>query len=295
MVVCKECGLEFDTLDSLRRHIVQKHKISAEETYIDYVLDGIKPTCECGCGKHTKFLSIEKGFVKFIRGHASRVNNNWGHNPEVLKKSHDTQKKMYADGRLKIWNKGLTIDDERVRDNINKVMANPERGKNISKKLKNIPKSEEHKESIKIAADLRQSKPDEREKQSHRLIERLIKNNYRNKKTKLESEFETILISLGLVEGEDYKYQHQISSAIFDFKLLNKNIIIEVDGDFHHCNPNSIHKIPKYPIQLKTVGNDIRKNRIAAYNNIKLLRFWETDIKTNKQFVIDALRKELNL
>jgi len=46
MVVCKECGLEFDTLDSLRRHGVQKHKISAEQTYVDYVLSGIKPTID---------------------------------------------------------------------------------------------------------------------------------------------------------------------------------------------------------------------------------------------------------
>lgn len=295
MVVCKECGLDFDNLGSLRRHRVQKHKISAEQTYVDYVLGGIKPTCECGCGEHTKFLSIEKGFVKFIRGHASRINNNWGHNPEAIKKSHNTQKQMRKDGKLSVWNKGLTIEDERVKNNIIKVMANPNRGKKISKKLIGVEKSDKHKKAIKIAADLRWGKPDEREKQSHRLIERLIKSNYRNKKTKLEIEFETILKSLGLEENKDYKYQYQISTAIFDFKLLKENILIEVDGDFHHCNPNSKHSIPVYPIQIKTVGNDIRKNRIAIDKNVKLLRFWETDIKTNKQFVIDTLRKVLDL
>jgi len=37
-------------LDSLRRHRSQKHSINAEQTYIDYVLDGVEPKCKCGCG-----------------------------------------------------------------------------------------------------------------------------------------------------------------------------------------------------------------------------------------------------
>jgi very-short-patch-repair endonuclease len=295
MVVCKECGLEFETLDSLRRHRVQKHNVSAEQTYIDYVLGGVEPTCKCGCGEKPKYMGIDVGYREYIRGHASRVNNNWGHNPDILKKSHDTQKKMYADGRLKIWNKGLTIDDERVKDNINKVMVNPNRGKNISKKLKNIPKSEEHKIKIQKAAELRWLNPEEREKQSHRLIERLIKNNYKNPKTKLESRFEEILISLGLKTDIDYKYQHQLSSAIFDFIIFNKNILIEVDGDFHHCNPNSKHRIPKYPIQFKTVANDYRKNLLALDNGFKLLRFWESNINTKLEYVIEELKRELDI
>jgi very-short-patch-repair endonuclease len=138
-------------------------------------------------------------------------------------------------------------------------------------------------------------KKEERDKQSERLIARLIKNNYRNKKTKLEINFEKMLNGLGLIENFNYKYQHQISSAIFDFLIINKNIIIEVDGDFHHCNPNSIHKIPIYPIQIKTVGNDIRKNLIAEENNIKLLRFWEMDINTKPEEVIIRLKEELGL
>ena len=291
MVTCKECNREFESLDSLRRHRTQKHKINAEQTYIDYVLDGIKPTCKCGCGEKPKYLGIDTGYRDYKRGHAARINNNWGHNSEVLKKSHETQKKMHQSGELNIWNKGLTIDDERVRDNINKVMANPNRSKNISKKLIGIPKSEEHKENIKIGADKRWESNEEREKQSQRLITRLIKNNYRNKKTKLEINFQNILESIGYIENIDFKYQHQVSSAIFDFVFINKNILIEIDGDFHHCNPNTKHAIPIHPIQIKTVGNDIRKNKIADINSYQLLRFWETDINNNPDTVIETLKK----
>jgi very-short-patch-repair endonuclease len=291
MVICKECDREFESLDSLRRHRVQKHKISAEQTYVDYLLNGVEPTCKCGCGLNTKFLSIDKGFVDYIRGHAARVNNNWGHNKEALKKSHETQKKMHADGILKVWNDGLTMADERVRLNVEKVLSNPERGKNISKALSGVEKTPEHIAKIKEFSIARWDKQTERDKQSERLISRLIKNNYRNKKTKLESKFETILESLNI----KFKYQHQISSAIFDYLILETKTIIEIDGDFHHCNPNSIYKIPTYPIQIKTVGNDIRKNLIAEDNGYKLIRFWEKDIKERPEWVIEQLKLGLGL
>jgi very-short-patch-repair endonuclease len=291
MVICKECNREFESIDSLRRHRSQKHNINAEQTYVDYVLNGVEPKCKCGCGEKPKYMGIDVGYREYKRGHAARINNNWGHNPDALKKSHATQKKMHNEGTLKVWNDGLTIDDERVRKNIEAVMANPERGNNISKALSGIPKSDEHIAKIRLHSKLRWEKQDERDKQSERLIARLIKNNYRNKKTKLESKFEVLLESLNI----KFKYQHQISSAIFDYLIMDKNTIIEVDGDFHHCNPNSIHKIPIYPIQIKTVGNDIRKNLIAEDNNIKLLRFWESDINKNPENVIIRLKQELGL
>lgn len=291
MVTCKECNREFESLDSLRRHRTQKHGVNAEQTYIDYVLDGIKPTCKCGCGENPKYLGIDAGYRDYIRGHAARVNNNWGHNPDAIKKSHETQKKMYDSGELNIWNKGLTIEDGRVRDNINKIMSNPNRSNNISKKLIGVPKTEEHKENIKIAADKRWENKEERDKQSQRLITRLIKNNYRNQKTKLEIKFQNILESLDYIENIDFKYQYQVSSGIFYFIFFNNNILIEIDGDFHHCNPNTKHAIPIYPIQIKTVGNDIRKNKIADINGYKLLRFWETDINNNPDTVIETLKK----
>lgn len=290
MVTCKLCGNEYESLDSLRRHNSQKHGLNTKDTYNEYVLGNVIPLCKCGCGEVPNFLSIEKGYVEYMRGHAARVKNNWGHNPSALKKSHETQKKMHDEGTLKVWNDGLTMDDERVRKNIEKVIGNPERGKNISKKLSGIKKSDEHKAKIKELAGIRWAKPEEREKQSNRLISRLIKNNHRNKKTKLEIKFEEILEKLNI----KFKYQHQISSAIFDFLILNTNTIIEVDGDFHHCNPNTIHKIPIHPIQIKTVGNDIRKNRIAEDNGFKLLRFWESDINNKPQEVIKILQKELS-
>jgi very-short-patch-repair endonuclease len=290
---CTECSKEYDSLKSLSSHRFKKHDIKPIDTYNEYVLNNNNYTCACGCGKETKFLSVVKGYREYIRGHVARVNNNWGHNPEAIKKSHETQKKMYESGEITVWNKGLTIDDPRVRDNIDKVMSNPNRGKKISIALSGVEKSEEHKNKLSIKAKIRWSNPVEREKQSLKLINRLIKNNYRNKKTKLEIKFQDILESIGLIEDKDFKYQHQLSTAIFDFLLIDKKILIEVDGDFHHCNPDTIHSEPKYPIQIKTINNDIRKNEIAKDNNIKLIRFWENDINYNLISVVNKIKEIL--
>jgi len=293
MVKCEICDNEFETLDSIRRHNIQKHKMTSEETYLKYVLNGVKPKCSCGCGEETKFKGIELGYSEYKVGHSSRIKNNWGHNEIAKIKSKETQKKLYSEGKLVIWNKGLTIEDERVKNYSEKIHSNPERGKNISKKLKGVKKSSEHIDKIKEHTKLRWEDKLERDKQSERLILRLLKNNYRNKKTKLEETFENFLKLIGFKNKVDYIYQYQVSSAIFDFFIINKNTLIEVDGDFHHCNPNTQHKIPNYPIQLKTVSNDIRKNRISEEHGFKLLRFWEKDIKETPELIIETLKKEL--
>lgn len=155
MISCKDCNKEFDSLKSLSSHRFQKHGINPKVTYDEYVLNGDSYKCACGCGEETNFLSIIKGYRDYVRGHASRVNNNWGHNPEAIKKSHETQKKMHASGEITIWNKGLTIDDPRVKDNIDKVMSNPNRGKNISKALSGVPKSDEHKKKLSDVSKLK--------------------------------------------------------------------------------------------------------------------------------------------
>jgi very-short-patch-repair endonuclease len=295
MINCKECEREFETLDSLRRHRVQKHKISAEQTYIDYTFSGVQPVCKCGCGEKVNFLSIEKGFVDYILGHASRVSNNWGHNKSALDKSHSTQKKMHDEGTLKVWNDGLTINDPRVRANIDAVMANPNRGDNISKALSDVPKSEEHKLKIKENAIIRWANPDEREKQSHKGMQYIIKNGF-TVKSKLEDKFIDLLEKyLGLTEHEHYHRQHYVRDikGLFDFKISGKKILIEVDGDFWHCNPNTKFSEPVYEAQKGNLRQDKIKEQWCVNNGYKLLRFWELDINNKPEEVINELKKEL--
>lgn len=106
---------EFASLISLSVHWRKKHKRTAEELRLVLFHNGIRPTCACGCGEFTKFLSIQAGFSQWIRGHVSRVRNNWGHNDAAQEKSIETRREMWKAGEIVPWCKGLTAKtDERV-------------------------------------------------------------------------------------------------------------------------------------------------------------------------------------
>lgn len=284
---CKDCEKEFSTIKGLGNHRFQKHGIKPQVTYNEYILNGESYKCGCGCGETPKFLSITKGYRNYVKGHHQRVKNNWGHNPEALRKSHETQKDMYQNGKLVIWNKGLTKDDPRVHDYIEKMRNNPERNRKISELKSGTHHSEEAKKKLKEAARIRWSDPKEREKQRYNRLE-YFKSEKFKEKSQLEYNFEKILDLLNL----EYENQFPLDGYLFDFKIKNKKILIEVDGDFFHCNPD-VHGKPKHDIQENTIKNDKNKNKAVKSSEYHLLRFWENDINNNPEWVIKRLKEEI--
>lgn len=266
--ICKICYKEFETLFGLSKHISQKHNMCAEETYIEHVLNGVIPKCKCGCGNSTNFLSIKKGFTEFIRGHSSKINNNWGHNKKALDKSHNTQKQMYESGELEIWNKGLNKDnDNRIKNYGEKISLNFERGDKISKSLSGKEKSEEHKKNLSIVAKKRWEDPKEREKQRYNRLN-YFRSSLSKNRSKLEIFFETLLDNMDI----EFESPYNLNGFLYDFYIKKHNILIEVDGDWYHFNQEK-YSLPLSPIQENTLNNDKKKNKIAKDNNIKLIRF----------------------
>lgn len=116
MQQCKICKHKFDSVKTYKTHFTQKHKISYEEYFVKYKLNGKRPTCKCGCGELTKFLSHTNNFRDYRIGHIARVKNNWGHNQKAIENSAQTRREQYANGERTIWNIGLTKEtDERVK------------------------------------------------------------------------------------------------------------------------------------------------------------------------------------
>jgi hypothetical protein len=131
MQQCKVCEKEFETLDKLRRHNSRVHKISSQEFYDEYILNGEIPKCKCGCGETPTFITFTKGYNEWIKGHISRVNNNWGHNQKAIDNSAQTRREQYENGEREVWNIGLTKEtDERVKIN----------GEKVSESISNNPK-----------------------------------------------------------------------------------------------------------------------------------------------------------
>ena len=288
---CEICDKDFDSLWGLSSHNVKKHDIKPQETFIKHNLEGISPKCNCGCGETPSFLSIKKGFRNFIRGHASRINNNWGHNTDAQKKSKDTQRRLYGYGELVIWNKGLTKDDDERLDYGEKISNNLERNKKISQALKGRKRPQHVLDSLDKGMREYWGKEDNREKQSHKRVT-YIKENGLTPVSNLEKYFSKLMDGCGIEYYQQF-YVREIK-ALYDFKIKGKNILIEVDGDFWHCNPDTKHKIPVTEHQRKNLTKDKIKTKWTLENGYTLLRFWETDINDKPEWVIGELKRHLS-
>lgn len=90
--------------------------------------------------------------------------------------------------------------------------------------------------------------------------------------------------------GIKYKFQFFINDngicKSYDFKIKNKPLIIEIDGDYWHGNPKLKKHHPKIE---ETRKNDILKEGMAKKRGYKIIRLWESDIKGNNSIIIDSI------
>lgn len=74
----------------------------------------------------------------------------------------------------------------------------------------------------------------------------------------------------------EYVYSSIMSKFQYDFKIKNERILIEVDGDYWHGNPNLYKSFND--IQLKMKCRDKEKEEFAKAHNFKLLRIWVSEL-----------------
>lgn len=289
-IKCLYCDKRFDSENSVIKHAVRMHKITRMQLYLDF--NNIEqPVCKCGCKQHTKFITYNKGFNEYILGHSSRIHNNWGHNPKANKKAHITQNQMIEDGTLVAWNKGLTKEtDESVVKYAKllegrKISNTTKQNMSISKQQYFLNPENRKKHSILKKNYLDNLSPEQYNKVIKNMLHAQSFSSVYTFNTKPELAFFSILDSLNI----QYDKQFILKGKIYDVKIVDKDILIEVDGDWYHCNPNKEIE-PKHVRQIMTVKNDKLKNQIAKDNGYQLLRFWETDIKQNKQQIIKQLQ-----
>lgn len=103
-------------------------------------------------------------------------------------------------------------------------------------------------------------------------------------KTSIEEKIEKFLIQ----EKIEYNYSYFLGGRQFDFNIKGKYIIIEADGDYWHGNPNSIyHNQEKQIIKQK---DDRIKDSIAKENGNVIIRFWESDIHNNFNWISKIIK-----
>jgi very-short-patch-repair endonuclease len=80
------------------------------------------------------------------------------------------------------------------------------------------------------------------------------------------------------MEGYKFRRQEPIGGCIVDFVCQEKLIIIEVDGGQHSVEQERDHKRDKW---LEGLG-------------YKILRFWNNEVLTNIEGVLEIIRNTLN-
>jgi very-short-patch-repair endonuclease len=74
----------------------------------------------------------------------------------------------------------------------------------------------------------------------------------------------------------------------YDFKIKNKNILIEIDGDYWHGGPG----IDKHFFKLEeTKKNDLFKDQLAKDNGFLLIRIWESNIYNEPNIIINKIKE----
>jgi very-short-patch-repair endonuclease len=274
---CQLCDYKTDKQQKLSKHTSFVHKLKFPNYLIQVKYNGVNPLCECGCKEKTKYSPENGDFYKFIRGHQSRLEGHWGdlNNPNRVNKIISTRKAKFASGEYDHIKNAV-----RNRDNI-------ELGKKISKSTKGIPKPKP--EGFGVG---RIQSEKTKQKMSNSAIQRIIKTG-KVKRSLLEIKFELFFRLLNINFQHSYYINTKENHFIYDFYLPKHNILIEVDGDFWHCNPNTKYASPECKTQEINILNDQQKNKWAQDNGFKLLRFWEKDINENPQQIIEILKKEL--
>jgi very-short-patch-repair endonuclease len=269
MEKCTYCDYITDNKIKFAKHVLHEHKQNRQEYLTQTRYNGIQPTCSCGCGELMKYNPTLADFPKYNKNHLKKINEGktfeeiWGDpkSEKRVKAISDTRKEKFASGEY-----------NHILDSIKENRKDPKLGKKISEGSKGVPKPKP--EGFGVG---RKHSEETKEKMSESAIERIIITD-QNHTSKLEEKFLIVLDVLD-IEYQRFFYSKPIK-AFYDFYLPKYNMLIEVDGDFWHCNPLSFPN-PLYESQKNNLKRDKVKNQWALENGYKLLRFWEYDINNN--------------
>lgn len=97
--------------------------------------------------------------------------------------------------------------------------------------------------------------------------------------------------------GVEYVWQFEAKDIerFYDYYLPKSNLIIEVDGDYWHSNPEKVDENKLSRIQKHNKWVDRLKNEWALLHGIPIMRIWENDIRNNPQKVMKMLKERLHL
>jgi very-short-patch-repair endonuclease len=105
----------------------------------------------------------------------------------------------------------------------------------------------------------------------------------------LNTAFKEALNNAGLFPEQEYPIEfYQV-----DFCFPDRKIVVEVDGDYWHCNPE-IYNVPKNKQQKKVVDKDRREKTYLVNRGWTLIRFWEKDLNRDINSCVNKVLGAVN-
>lgn len=89
--------------------------------------------------------------------------------------------------------------------------------------------------------------------------------------------------------------KHGLTSVRQNGQPFKVEFIIEVDGDYHHANPELVDESKLNPMQKHNRMVDAIKDRWCAMHCIPLMRVWESDIRKNPGKVLKQLSRYIHI
>lgn len=112
-----------------------------------------------------------------------------------------------------------------------------------------------------------------------------------NKMTAPEKALNKILKELKV----KFEPQKIVGPKIYDFYIPHINLLIEVDGDYWHANPEMYLESDHNSIQKRNVKNDKFKDTLALGRGFDLIRIWENDLKNDYEGVKNQLKEKIGI
>jgi len=274
---------------------------------------------ECQVWKKVKFYQGSNGLLKRIYlcqkcGKIGERNGFYGHKhtKELKKKLSTDRKGKYAGEKNPMYERNVWAEMSagQVKEAKRKLSEscggekNGFYGKKHTEKTKKIIKektkkwrdslTDEDKKNISKITSLQQKKifadnPDQYRRNRRKAAFASAKSIKKYKINKIEAMVRDELLKRKL----DFKYCVILGYYQFDFGNKKHRILIEVQGDYWHSNPEIYgegkRKLNK--IQMKKMGKDKKKKIFAQKHGMKLFCIWEKDIMNGNFEVIDDIER----
>lgn len=97
--------------------------------------------------------------------------------------------------------------------------------------------------------------------------------------------------------GVEYQYQFKAVDIgrYYDFRIIPDGPIIELQGSYWHGDPRLYEEKDLNKVQKRTRRIDEYKEKWALAHGIPIYYIWEKDINEKPKFVMDYLKKILNI